>query len=32
VFVAGNREGDRAITSRMSNALANRFAAWRWSN
>ena len=25
VFAAGNREGDRAVTSRMSSALANRF-------
>jgi hypothetical protein len=25
VFAAGNREGDRAVTSRMSNVLANRF-------
>ena len=25
VFAAGNREGDRAVTARMSSALANRF-------
>ena len=25
VFAAGNREGDRAVTSRMSSALSNRF-------
>ena len=25
VFAAGNREGDRAVTPRMSSALANRF-------
>ena len=25
VFAAGNREGDRAVTSRMSSALASRF-------
>jgi hypothetical protein len=25
VFAAGNREGDRAVASRMSSALANRF-------